>query len=173
MGKTKTASEKLQFLGVSQLAFYVVFLLILGIGETVYINLAKAEGSLYGGIYPTMWVPFAWLGLLLVPSVIPFIRVVSAFNLRAIKVARVLQIILFAFVAFLTFPAYLLVQTVFTTVTLDTTVVFGFRPGAAILGCTYFVACVLGIIYFPFMLAITKKALQIESTNPNSDLIKQ
>lgn len=173
MGKTKTASEKLQLLGVSQLVFYVVFLLVLGIGETVRVNLAKAEGSLYGGIYPTMWVPFAWLGLLLVPSVIPFIRAVSAFSFRAIRVARVLQIVLFALVVLLTVPAYLMVQMVLTTVTSDTTVVFGFSAGAIFLGCIYFVACVLGIIYFPFMLAITKKALQIESTNPNSDLIKQ
>lgn len=173
MGKTKTKFEKLKLLGVSQLALYLLFLFGLVILETIHINVGSRDAEFSGGIYPTMWIPFAGLGLLLVPSSIPFIRAVKSPNLRAIKVARVLQIVLFALVAVLTVPAYSLLKIAYTQVTSEDTVLFRFSTPETFLLSIYFLACVIGIAYFPLMLLATKKALKVDPSNQNSDLIKQ
>jgi hypothetical protein len=116
-----------------------------------------------GSPYPTHWVPLGILGLLLVPSALLFIRARKLQKLMAIKVARVIQIVLFGLVVLLTYPAFVLAASGIASATephlLDS---FYNIPYLLISLPIYFVACVLGIASFPFMMILVKKTLRVE-----------
>jgi hypothetical protein len=168
----RTPTEKLRLIGKLQLGSY---LFILGwiLSLELIMKFAWPDGYGYtDGRPPFLWMPFAALGTLLIPSAITFIQTGKRPKSPSTRSARILQTILFAIVLALTWPAFVWMFINFgDNVPLDY-----LRLLSLLLNPSLFVACVLGIISFPIMWNVTRSLVPKKIKVPvdeNQNLIKQ
>lgn len=159
----KTPFHRLSALGWLQLGSYALLILWSVVAESIYRYEVDISGGRSGSSYPTHWVPLGILGLLLVPSAVLFIRAKKLQKLMAIKVSRVIQIVLFGLVVLLTYPAFLLAADGFSSATEPHLMDSIYSISNLFILPIYFVACVLGIASFPFMMILVKKTLRVSS----------
>ena len=169
--KTKrTPTEKLRLIGKFQLysyLFIISWMLIVEILAMEYTNGGFGQNG-----YPVIWVPFGVLGILLIPSALIFIRGGKWAQVKSIRTARILQLILFVLVIAATYPSFIAASLTFSAyIERQPTGFF-----TKLLAPDYFVACVLGIISFPIMWRITRslvpKTIKVP-VDENQNLIKQ
>jgi hypothetical protein len=157
----KTPFHRLSALGWLQLGSYALLILWSVVAESIYRYEVDISGGRSGSTYPTHWVPLGILGLLLVPSAVLFIRAKKLQKLMAVRVSRVIQIVLFGLVVLLTYPAYILAASAFPSLSKP---MYSFSELSSVFILPiYFVACVLGIASFPFMMILVKKTLRSRS----------
>ena len=157
----KTPFHRLGLLGWLQLGSFALLIIWSVVAESIYRYEVDISGDRSGSPYPTHWVPLGILGLLLVPSAVLFIRSTKFRKLKAIKASRIIQIVLFGLVVLLTYPAYILAASAFPSLSKP---MYSFSELSSIFILPiYFVACVLGIASFPFMMILVKKTLRVES----------
>lgn len=164
----KTPTEKLQLLGKLQLGSYLVILIWLVVVELLAIQQRQNFGQ---NGWPVIWIIFAIPGLLLISSSLIFIKTGKWPKGPSTLAARVLQIILFALVLALTYPALILASFAIDPANQAENQIF-----ARLLSPSFLVACVLGIVSFPFMWLATKPLMRKKSKgnlDANQNLIKQ
>ena len=171
----KTPSEQLQLLGKWQLISFFVILLWLAVVDSLAIAVRNPGADWGHGGFAVLWMFFGVFGLLLIPSAIAFIRVGKDSKFLTVQRGKIGQIILFASNLLLIYPSYYVAET-----TLRNAMGLG-DPGESsafdifshLLGPTFFVACILGILFFPFMLRFTSDFKKSDEAKVNLDLIKQ
>ena len=171
----RTPTEKLQLLGKLQLISFYVILLWLVVVESLAIEVRNPGADWGHGGFAVLWMFFAVFGLLLVPSSIAFLRAGKKSKFFTVQRAKIAQIILFSFILLLVYPSYYMAES-----TLRNAMGVG-GPGGSpgfdifshLLGPTFFVACIMGIIFFPFMLRFTSEFKKSNEAKVNLDLIKR
>ena len=129
------ARKRLRVLGIVQLATYVVFGLAIGFdeGKTYLVS---------SGFFSVDTASYLLGALTLIPSSVIFVLAPTNLNIRALKVARGLQLALFIAVCFALIPAFALIQ----------------LSGSFWLGF----ACLVGIAFYPIMLKLVQKAIPVQ-----------
>ena len=129
----KDSWNKLSLLGIVQLVAFAV------IAVSLFYQPSLGSVGYLGSMDEYFMQPYLYAGLLLMPSAVIFTLAPRQTNVSLIRVARIIQQILFVVVCLASVPSAFLAQS---------------RPQLLI-------ACILGMAFFPFMMILVRKALGV------------